>query len=334
MPDHVDRLSRIVGRPISRAALGVPAIVLSVAAMALADTIVKFSSAHIPLWQIFVVRSLIAIPIISCAGFLLGVGLRPRTLGWTLLRSLLLVCMYIGIYAAAPVLTMATIAASLYTGPLFIALLAAFVLGERVGLLKWLAIVLGFAGVLIILRPGTDAFTAAALVPVAAAAFYSFAAVLTNSKCGDENPIVLALALNYMLLVVGIVATFVVRFCVPSDVTMAYPFLLGRWVTMGGSEWGTVTVLALLIVGIGVGLSLAYQIGPVPVVATFDYSFMVFAAFWGYVFFGTVPNGIQLLGMVLIILSGALVVNTEILARLAARYLHIGQPVGEVEHES
>lgn len=284
-------------------------IVVTVFAMSFADAVVKLVSTEMPLWQIYAVRSLVAIPILT-AILALGrqpVALRPGSGGWAALRSLLLAFMYIAIYAGVPVLSLPVIAAALYTGPLFIALFAALLLGEPVGARRWAAIGLGFLGVLAILRPGTEAFTPLALVPVAAALLYALAAIVTRAKCAEDSPLVLALALNYALLAVGAAATGALLALPP--VPWDYPFLLGPWIPMGGREWGVILVLGLLIVGIGVGLAKAYQSAAPALIATFDYSYLLFAAFWGYVLFAERPDAPTLLGMVMIAAAGALAVR-------------------------
>jgi drug/metabolite transporter (DMT)-like permease len=302
---------------VKRPALAVAVIIITVFAMAFADAIVKAVSSLMPLWQVFVVRSLIAIPLITLVAFLgPATRLRPLSLRWTLLRSFLLVLMYIAIYAAIPVLSLSAIAASLYTGPLFIAIFSALMIGEPVGPGRWAAIILGFIGVLFIIRPGGDTFSWAALIPVAAAVFYALAAVITRAKCPDENPVVMALGLNYALLATGMIASASLLLLNLAPETQAlYPFLVGDWISMTDREWAVLTVLALLIVGIGVGLAKAYQSGPPAVIATFDYSYLIFAAFWSFIFFGEVPDRFTMIGIGLIFCSGLLVLNPRLIER-------------------
>ena len=292
--------------------VGVITIIATVLAMSFADAIVKYVSADFPLWQIYVVRSLVVIPMLLAIS-LFGrqpVRLRPVARGWTVLRSLLLALMYIAIYAAAPVLSLSVIAASLYTAPLFIALFSALVIGELVGFRRWIAIALGFIGVLVILRPGTEAFSLLALIPVIAALLYALAAVITRSKCSSEPPIVLALALNFSLMAVGIVASGFIALWQPSpSQASVYPFLLGYWVTMGHREWGIVSVLALLMVTISMGLAKAYQSAPPAIIATFDYTYLVFATFWSFLIFSETPDAATIIGMLLIAGAGLLVVR-------------------------
>jgi drug/metabolite transporter (DMT)-like permease len=294
-----------------KVALGVVTIVATVFAMSFADAVVKYVSAELPLWQIFVMRSLVAIPLlVALPLFGRPVPVRPKSQFWTFLRGLLLVMMYIAIYAAAPVLSLSVIAAAFYTGPLFIALLSALLIGEKVGPRRWTAIAVGFAGVLVILRPGTETFSALMLIPVVAALFYALAAIITRTKCIEETPVVLALALNFALLAVGAIATAGIALWQPaaSDAA-AYPFLLGSWVAMGSREWGIIGFLAVLMVAIGIGLAKAYQSAPPAIIATFDYSYLVFAALWSFAIFAEAPDAATIIGMLLIAGAGLLVVH-------------------------
>jgi drug/metabolite transporter (DMT)-like permease len=295
-PDHV--------------AVGVATIVATVFAMSVADAIVKYASADFPLWQIYVLRSLLAIPLLI---LLLRRGrtrLWPKAAPWAYLRSLLLALMYIAIYAAAPVLSLSVIAAALYTGPLFIALFSALLIGEPLGPRRWAAILIGFIGVMTILRPGTDGFSYAMLIPVLAALLYALAAIITRTKCAEEAPLALALALNIALLAVGASASAVILLWRPSAAQAAlYPFLLGYWIAMGPREWAVILVLALLITVIGAGLAKAYQSAPPAIIATFDYSYLLFAIFWSFLVFDQPPDAATVAGMVLIAAAGILVLG-------------------------
>jgi len=291
-------------------AIGVAAVVATVFAMAFADAIVKFASARFPLWQIFVLRSLLSVPMLAAALACASGGAEPRwrISGWVWLRSLLLTLMYVAIYAAAPILSLSTIAAALYLGPLFIALFSAFLIGEPVGARRWAALAIGFAGVLISLRPASDSFSLAALIPMIAALLYALAAVLTRAKCQNERPMTLALALNLCLLATGaVVSAALLAF--PPAAAPTYPFLLGPWIAMGTGEWRVVVTLAVLIVGIGVGLAKAYQSAPPAIVATFDYCYLPFAALWSFVFFAEMPDAATALGMLLIAGGGIIAVG-------------------------
>ena len=300
------------GQRPDRAVLGALLIIGSVFLMSLQDAIIKYASTDLPLWQIYVLRSVIAIP-----GIFTLVAARSRiseplfrSFGrWTLLRSLFLVMMYLCIYASVPVLDLSTIAAAFYTAPLFITLLSALLIGEPVSWRGWLAIALGFLGVLIILQPGTNAFRAIAVLPVFAGLSYAFAAIITRSKCSNEAPATLALSLNLALLITGVMASLVILLWYPTQAQIeVYPFLFKNWVRLWILEWALISLLAVLIVGIGVGLAAAYQAAPPVIISAFDYSYLIFATVWGYVIFSETPDTYSLVGMLFISGAGFLIV--------------------------
>ena len=189
-----------------------------------------------------------------------------------------------------------------------IALLSAALIGESVTGRQWLGVLLGFLGVVAVLQPGTEAFSWFTLLPLLAAFFYALAMVLTRSKCQQESPPVLALALHGSFLVAGLIATTLLALLGLGDATRsAYPFLLGDWAPLGPREWGLMALLGGLSVAYFVGVARAYQIAAPPIIATFDYAYLISAALWGFVFFAETPGLLTLGGMILITAAGLLV---------------------------
>ena len=291
-----------------RITLAIATILFTVLALSFGDAVIKEISTGFVLWQIFVLRSALAIPFLVTAIKLRNrtTGLRPRHTGWTVLRSLLLVTMWIAYYAALPHLDLSVAAAAYYTIPMFIALFSALLIHERVGKLGWLAVGLGFAGVLLILRPSAEDFNAWALLPLVSAVFYALAMILTRTRCRDENPAVLSLVLNVAFVVVGAGASGMILLTGTTDETS---FLLRPWTSMEGREWMAMTVLSAAVIIGSVGAALAYQVGPPTIVATFDFAYVAFAAIWGFVFFTEVPDAITVAGMVMIVAAGLLVMR-------------------------
>lgn len=282
--------------------------------MALQDAIVKLVSSDLPLWQIFTVRSLIAITLLTA---LLVFGgergrVRPAALRWALLRGSLLVAMYVAFYAALPFVQLSVVAAAYYTGPLFITIFAAVLIGERTTARVKAGLLLGFLGVLVTLRPDSESFSAAMLIPIASAICYALAMVLTRGRCSGDTAISLSFALNFCFVLCGLAMTaFLAVADLPADLVAAEPFLLGPWVPMHGSEWGIIGTLAALNVCIHLALARAYQIGAPATVAIFDYSYLGFAVLWGFVLLSEVPSPGTLAGIVLIAAAGILVVTAR-----------------------
>lgn len=292
--------------------LAVFAILLSVLALSLGDALIKRISADFPLWQVFVVRSAITVPVLV-AVIRLGtrtVALIPRAFGWTLLRSLMLTLMWVVYYSALPHVDLSVAAAAFYTLPLFITLFAHLFVGEAVGARGWIAVLTGFCGMLAILRPQGQDFNAHALLPLVSAVLYALAMILTRTRCRDENPLVLALALNVSFIVVGALATLAIAVWAPSpDQIETQRFLLGDWPALGAREWLAMGLLAAAILIGSAGAAVAYQRGPASVVSTFDFAYLAFAGLWGLVFFAEVPDALTAAGMALIAAAGILAVR-------------------------
>ncbi|MEM7171107.1 MAG: DMT family transporter [Pseudomonadota bacterium] len=288
--------------------LAVAVILVTVMALALGDALIKKISADLVLWQIFVLRGLVAVPLL--AGVLgwrfKGVSFWPRAVAWTAARSLMLVMMWVAYYAALPHVPLAAAAAAYYTLPIFITLFSACFVGERVGPLGWIAVILGFAGVLLILRPAADDFNAYALLPLVSAVLYALAMILTRTKCRGEHPLILSLALNVSFVAVGLAATGLMslEFGMGPEAGKAASFLSAQWAAMGLREIAAIALLALIIMVGSVGAAIAYQSGPSSVVATFDFAYVGFAVVFGFLFFSEIPDWISLAGTALIVVAG------------------------------
>ncbi|MEM7121626.1 MAG: DMT family transporter [Pseudomonadota bacterium] len=301
-----------------RIALGVVTMTATALGLAFSDAMVKLLSADFSVWQVFTARAFVAVPLLAVL-VMWGGGWRaliPRAAGWVVLRSLCLMAMWLCFYTALPLLNLAVAAAGYYTGPLFITLFSALLIGEAVGMKRWVAIAIGFAGVLVILRPGTDDFSAVALLPVLAAVFYALAAVITRAKCTEDSPLVLAFGLNVAFLVFGVVGSVGVLLWQPVDVDAnAYRFMLADWSPMGLREWAIMAFLAVLIVAVTTGTATAYQCAPGAVIAAFDYTYLVFAALFSLVIFSAPLDLLTVTGMVMITGAGLLAIAPDRLLR-------------------
>lgn len=283
-------------------------ILASVTAMAFGDAIIKLVSSNLTVWQVFVVRSAFAVP---CLLFLrCPIGAFPVAIfnRWGVLRSVLLVLTWLVFYASLPVLSLSVAAVAVYTNPIITAILSAIVLRERVSKWQMFGVLVGFIGVVAVLRPGTEGFTSYIVLPLLGAALYSVAMVLTRSKCQDNNPIDLALSLHFSFIAAGLLATVVLASLSLTPMQMsAYPFLTGSWGVMALGDWALMAFLGVLSAAFSFGVARAYQIAPPQIIGTFDYAYLLSAAIWGVVFFAETPDAYTLIGMVLITIAGVIV---------------------------
>lgn len=295
--------------PPDNVALGVGTIVATVFALSLGDALIKSlgGGGTLGLWQLFALRSSLALPVLLVGALCLFPlsRLRPRSVLWITVRAGLLAAMWVAYYAALPHLPLAVAAAAYYTLPLFIVAFAALFGGERVGRMQWAGVALGFAGILLVLRPGTQAFQSAALLPLLAAVLYAAAMILTRTKCRQEHPATLALGLNAVFVALGL-AGLVAGALAPGA---SDGFLSADWAPMGGEEWRAIALLAALIIVASVGTALAYQSAPASTVGTFDFAYVGFALVWGALFFAERPDAPALIGIALVIVAGVMAVR-------------------------
>jgi len=283
--------------------LAVGVIVITVLALSLGDALIKMTSGNFVIWQIFVLRSIIAIP---CLLVLMATTAHksvrvPKRLGWTIIRSFLLVTMWISYYVALPKLQLSAAAAAYYTLPIFITLFSAVIIGDKISPIGWLAVLLGFSGVLLILRPNAADFNWYAILPLLAAILYALAMIVTRTKCRLEHPLLLSLSLNISFVFVGGLAAILIS-TLPDESRQG--FLLAPWAEMNTSQWISMSLLATAILIGSVGAAIAYQNGPSSMIGIFDFSYVGFAVIWGIVFFAEIPDTISVFGMVLIVGAG------------------------------
>lgn len=261
--------------------LAVSVIILTVLALSLGDALIKMTSGSFVIWQIFVIRSLIAIPILLgvLAARTQGRLRLPDTIRWVALRSLMLVGMWVCYYLSLSELTLSAAAAAYYTLPIFITLFSAVLIGDRISRTCWTAVFIGFLGVLLILRPEAGDFNAYAILPLVSAMLYAGAMILTRSRCRQQDPILLSLALNIAFVIVGGVVAAVIALL---PATVRQGFLLAPWAGMGPSEWLSMALLATAILIGSIGAAVAYQNGPPAMIGAFGFAYVGFAAIRGW----------------------------------------------------
>ena len=177
--------------------------------------------------------------------------------------------------------------------PLLITLGAALFLGEPVGPRRLAAVGVAILGALLILRPGSDVFTPMALYPVACALSFAAFALLTRAM-GPGEPI--ATSLFYSALVGTVITTF------------ALPFV---WQPIPARDLWAYGAIAILGTAAQMFLIRAYASAPASVIAPFGYTGIPLAALWGLVFFNEVPDGLTILGALVIVGAGLYVWHRE-----------------------
>ncbi|MEO0383674.1 MAG: DMT family transporter [Pseudomonadota bacterium] len=290
--------------------LAIATILFTVFAMSAGDALIKGmgTESTVGMWQLFAVRSAIVMPVLLGAGLVFGLraSLLPRSVLWVGLRSAFLVMVWIAYYTALPYLPLSAAAAALYTLPLFIVAFSALWAHDKVTPLQGVAALLGFVGVALVLRPGSEAFSLYALLPILAAMLFAGAMVLTRLHCQDEHPLAMVFSLHVAFIATGL-AGLAILATVPSPTNDS--FLTSAWHTMTASEWRLMGLLALSILIASVGTAVAYQKAPTSIIGTFEFAYVGFAVLWGVLLFAERPDLLTLAGLALIVLAGALTIR-------------------------
>ena len=171
---------------------------------------------------------------------------------------------------------------------------------------------MGFVGVIVLLQPGSDAFSPWVFLPLCGAVFYALTHIITRTKCASTPLPIMAMSLNTVMLTAGALMSCVVLVWQPDETLVrAYPNVLGSWSPMGAKDWLILGVLSAFVIVITLLLTGAYQVAPPSTVATFEYCYLVFVAIWDLLFFATSPSVATVVGMGLIVSAGLMVLRRE-----------------------
>lgn len=198
-------------------------------------------------------------------------------------------------YAALTKLEFATATTLGFSSPMIITCLAALLLSENVGIWRWSAVVIGFAGIIWVMGPGTDVFTWAAILPIGAAFGYALSIVLVRRLDDDVSTPVLILYSSFSAFVGSLIVTTVT----------------GNFAPVQAEHWPQIIGMGL-IGGTGViFLVAAYRLASPSILAPFDYFGLVFAFIMGWYFFNEAPFDRLFPGILLIVAGGLIIVWRE-----------------------
>ena len=289
------------------APLAVLCVCGGVALAASLDASVKWLSGDYPIHQILLLRCLVAAPVLLAfagRGWREVMTLHPR---WpvVILRALAMCSAYLAFTMAIAAMPIADAVAIYFTLPLFVAALAGPMLGERVGLDRWLPILVGFLGVIVMIRPGAGVFEPAALLALFAAFGYGTGQMLTRWLGFRMRAPVLAFQQNVIYLIVATLLSLAFGFGqFEAALHPSIDFMLRGWRTPTPAD------LALILsLGVVTGLAMvlytqAYRLAESNLVAPFEYTAMVWATLYGLVLFGDFPDWATGAGATLVIGAG------------------------------
>ncbi len=285
------------------------AVMLIVAAMALLglfDNLVSVIARDIGLWQFHFLRAALAIGLLgglSALG-LISLGARRR---WAVaLRGGFSAAAMVIYFGSLAFLSVAETAAGLFSAPIWVLLLSVLWVGARPGMVQIGAALVGFGGVLLVLDPLAEGLRLMALLPMLAGLFYAIGSLATRQFCEGEGTFAMLLWFFIALLFMGAVGLVVLHFWPLEAAEGAAGFIRRGWVWPVSPMAGGLTIVQAPVAVIAVALIFrAYQLGEVGHVAVFEYTLLLFAAFWTWLLWGELPAPRAWLGMGLIAASGA-----------------------------
>ncbi len=219
---------------------------------------------------------------------------RTRHLRWHLLRGLMFIAMTGMNFWALQYLQLTVTTAMFFTVPILVALVSAPLLGEKLDARRWAAILIGFAGVVVIVRPGSEAFHPAMLLSMANAVLYAAFNMMTRKLAAYDTP-------ETIQFLPALVASVVLA-----------PFALAAWVSP--QDWFEWLLLCLMGVFGGTGhylLAMAHRYAPASTLAPFLYQQILYMALFGYLVFGSVPDKETWIGAAIVVASGLYLFSRE-----------------------
>lgn len=292
--------------PISENLRGTIFMCLSMMAFTVNDTFMKLVTQDLPLYQTIVLRGIVASLGLAIIGASTGAfrhRLGRRDLKLVGLRSLADVLATIFFLTALLHMPLANLSAILQVLPLAITLAAALIFGDHIGWRRMTAILVGFAGVLIIIRPGTEGFDRFALLGIASVVCVVARDLAVRPIAGQVPSVLVALGASLAVTTMGLVGTLFSGWQAVS---------LGQGVTVLGAG-------CFLIVGYLTSV-LAMRVGDIGVVAPFRYTSLLWAILLGWLAFGAFPDFWTIIGAAIVVGAGIFTLLRErALRRAAAR---------------
>jgi drug/metabolite transporter (DMT)-like permease len=274
---------------------GIALILLSTTFLGVSDVTAKYLSASLPsieiAWLRFLVFALIMVPAMVPGSPLFA--MRTSRVGLQLMRGAALLGSSLFFITGLRYLPIAEASATGFVAPLFVTALSIVFLSEKVGVRRWLATATGLLGVLIILRPGTGAFHAAAFFPLVSALAWAATLIMTRMMSGREHAITI---MTYSSIAGVAILSVLVPFVwvVPSWQAIMFGVLIGVASTAG--QWIVV---------------LAFRYADASLLAPFSYTQLVWVSTLGFLIFGEVPDVWTVVGAAFIVASGLYTAHRE-----------------------
>lgn len=293
----------------NRNLLGIASLISGVMLFSTQDAIIKSISHDNAVTLAMAIRCIVALPLLLLmVHFECGIAKLRSPLFWALvMRGGILLVAYTTYYMALPALPLAEAIALFFAAPIIVTILSVPMLGEKVSGLSWAAIALGFIGVLIILQPGSALFNPAALFSLVSAAAYALAMIIARKLGVSEPATVMAFYQNAVYFVGAVlIAAFFAGVGIDRLGHPSLDFLVRPWAWPNNYALflmgicGAIAAVAMWL------LTNAYRLADANLVTVFEYTGMIWAPLWGFLFFSEIPRWTTVGGLGLIFIAGVI----------------------------
>jgi drug/metabolite transporter (DMT)-like permease len=284
-------LSASLSRPLK----GILAMIAGMAFLIVSDAVSKHLAQSHPLGQVMCLRQaaclLFVVPFVW-RGRGLSV-LKPHNVPLQIARGLVFLVSSFFIIWSLSELPLPTVTAITFAAPILIALLSAPLLGERVNAKLWGATLLGFGGMLVIIRPGSADFHWTLLLPVAAAFFSSVRDVMARILARTDNSLSILFWSSFVIVIGAGLSAF------------------AGWRPVSALQWGWYLLAGAVNFCAHFLIIESLRIGRAAVVAPFRYTSLLWSAVLGYAIWGDVPHGWVWIGSAILIASGLWIAHSQ-----------------------
>jgi len=276
--------------------LGAIHMVIGLFLFGVMEVLIKWQVADYPVHQLVFFRA--SFGLIPCLVLIWQAGgissLRTSRPLEHLLRSAVgLSAMWL-VFSAYETMNLADVGAILFAAPLFLTALAGPVLGETVGARRWTAVMIGFVGVLLIVKPGTTALQPAALGVLAAAFLFAVAMTLMRRLGSTESAATITFYLSVFIVLVSLLL-----------------IAMFGWVTPTPADFLALAMIGLIGGTAQLFLTQALRLGEAAVISPLRYSSIIWAVLFGYLFWGALPDMMVVGGLAIVISSGLYILHRE-----------------------
>lgn len=296
---------------------GIVCVTAATIAFTLNDVGIKWLSGDYPLHQLTFFRSLIAL-VITAALFVPFEGsftiLRTRRPYWHIVRGLLVITANMAFFVGVATIPLADATAIYFVAPLFITAFSVILLGEKVGWRRWIAVSIGFGGVLLVIQPGGASFQYAALLPLVAAAVNALLHISTRKLSLTERASTMAFYIQLVFMVFSLLFGIIFGDGKLSGTGNAnLEFLFRPWIWPASDDLGIIALTGMFCALATFLISQGYRLSQAGIAAPFEYVGIPLSVLLGILLWGDWPAPLAWGGILLIVLSGLYVLMRETL---------------------